>query len=153
MLRYRNRPVQRSVMLNEPKQHERRPDTGLDHDPHGREQRKPAHLMAGWKKTPRPHPDAQYEQQAQSGGSAVGKLDQGLVAGDRREHLAVAKRPVRTAPRAGLVADDPDDPDASAESDDPVEPPDPVVSANATGTATTADPTPSATANAPTRPT
>ncbi len=62
-------------------------------------------------------------------------------------------RPVRTAPRAGWVADDPDDPDASAESDDPVEPPDPVVSANATGTATTADPTPSATANAPTRPT
>ena len=62
-------------------------------------------------------------------------------------------RPVRAAPRAGLVADDPDEAETSAESDDPVEPPDPVVSANATGTATTADPTPSATANAPTRPT
>ena len=62
-------------------------------------------------------------------------------------------RPVRAAPRAGLVAADPDEADVSAESDDPVEPPDPVVSANATGTATTADPTPSATANAPTRPT
>ena len=99
MQRDRNRPVQRSVMLNEPEQHEGRPDTGLDHDPHGREQSKPAHFMARGKKTPRPHPDAQHEQQAQSGGSAVGKLDQGLVAGDRREHLAVAKRPVRTAPR------------------------------------------------------
>ena len=62
-------------------------------------------------------------------------------------------RPVRAAPRAGLGADDPDEAGVSAESDDPVEPPDPVVSANATGTATTADPTPSATANAPTRPT
>ena len=62
-------------------------------------------------------------------------------------------RSVRVAPRAGLVADDPDEADVSAESDDPVEPPDPVVSASATGTATTADPTPNATANAPTRPT
>jgi len=67
-------------------------------------------------------------------------------------------RPVRAAPRAGFVDPDPDDvvdaeSDDAAESEDPVEPPDPVVSANATGTATTADPTPSATANAPTRPT
>jgi hypothetical protein len=36
---------------------------------------------------------------------------------------------------------------------DPVDPPEPVVSANATGTDATADPTPSATASAPTRPT
>jgi hypothetical protein len=39
---------------------------------------------------------------------------------------------------------------APAEPDDPVEP---VVSANANGIATTAEPTPNATANAPTRPT
>jgi hypothetical protein len=46
------------------------------------------------------------------------------------------------------------DPDP-AESDefDPVEPAEPVVSANATGTDATAEPTPNATANAPTRPT
>ena len=67
-------------------------------------------------------------------------------------------RPVRAAPRDGFVDPDPDDvvdaeSDDAAESEDPVEPPDPVVSANATGTATTADPTPNATANAPTRPT
>jgi hypothetical protein len=36
---------------------------------------------------------------------------------------------------------------------DPVEPAEPVVSANATGTDATAEPTPNATANAPTRPT
>jgi hypothetical protein len=59
---------------------------------------------------------------------------------------------VRAAPRDGFVDPDPDDV-VDVESDDPVEPPDPVVSANATGTATTADPTPSATAKAPTRPT
>ena len=39
------------------------------------------------------------------------------------------------------------------ESDDPDDPPDPVVSANATGTDATAEPTPNATASAPTRPT
>jgi hypothetical protein len=46
------------------------------------------------------------------------------------------------------------DPDA-AEYDElgPVEPAEPVVSANATGTDATAEPTPNATANAPTRPT
>jgi hypothetical protein len=46
------------------------------------------------------------------------------------------------------------DPEA-AESDelDPVEPAEPVVSADATGTDATAEPTPNATANAPTRPT
>jgi hypothetical protein len=59
---------------------------------------------------------------------------------------------VRAAPRDGFVDPDPDDV-VDVESDDPVEPPDPVVSANATGTATTAEPTPNATANAPTRPT
>lgn len=36
---------------------------------------------------------------------------------------------------------------------DPDEPPEPVVSAKATGIAATAEPTPNATANAPTRPT
>ena len=65
---------------------------------------------------------------------------------------------MRAAPRDGFVDPDPDDvvdveSDDAAESEDPVEPPDPVVSANATGTATTAEPTPNATANAPTRPT
>lgn len=60
-------------------------------------------------------------------------------------------------PRAGLdlveeFDDDASDDDASAELD-PVEPADPVVSANATGTDATADPTPNATASAPTRPT
>ena len=60
-------------------------------------------------------------------------------------------RPVRAAPRDG--ADDVAADEADDESDEPVEPPDPVVSANATGTDATAEPTPSATANAPTRPT
>ena len=45
------------------------------------------------------------------------------------------------------------DPDEPAASDDSDEPDEPVISANATGTAATADPTPNATANAPTRPT
>jgi hypothetical protein len=36
---------------------------------------------------------------------------------------------------------------------DPVDPPEPVVSANANGIAAAAEPTPKATANAPTRPT
>ena len=57
-------------------------------------------------------------------------------------------RPARPARGDGLVAEE-----AADESDDPVEPPEPVVSANATGTDATAEPTPNATASAPTRPT
>jgi hypothetical protein len=60
-------------------------------------------------------------------------------------------RPVRTAPREG--ADDADADEADDASDEPAEPPEPVVSATATGTDATAEPTPNATANAPTRPT
>jgi hypothetical protein len=51
------------------------------------------------------------------------------------------------APLRGIESDD------APESEVPVDPADPVVSANATGTGTTAAPTPRATANAPTRPT
>ena len=43
--------------------------------------------------------------------------------------------------------------DESEGADDPVDPDDPVVSANATGTTATTEPTPNATASAPTRPT
>ena len=50
------------------------------------------------------------------------------------------------------VEDADDEPEAS-EPAEPVDPPEPVVSANATGTDATAEPTPNATANAPTRPT
>ena len=58
---------------------------------------------------------------------------------------------MRAAPREG--ADDADDDDADVASDEPAEPPEPVVSATATGTDAIAEPTPNATANAPTRPT
>jgi len=58
---------------------------------------------------------------------------------------------VRAAPRDG--ADDVDADEVDAASDEPVEPPEPVVSAKAIGTDATAAPTPNATANAPTRPT
>ena len=58
---------------------------------------------------------------------------------------------MRAAPRD--AADDVDPDEAVDASDEPVEPPEPVVSANATGTDATAAPTPRATANAPTRPT
>jgi hypothetical protein len=70
---------------------------------------------------------------------------------DFRGADAVARAPERAAPRfgaaltrAGSEALAPAEPDESAE---------PVVSANADGIATTAEPTPNATANAPTRPT
>lgn len=56
--------------------------------------------------------------------------------------------PDRTAPRAGRAVDVPEDESAL----DPVEPEEPVVSAAATGTDAIAEPTPRATANAPTRP-
>jgi hypothetical protein len=65
------------------------------------------------------------------------------------EPSAAPPRPDR-APRAGADVDAPAD---DASEPDPLDPAEPVVSANATGTATTADPTPNATANAPTRPT
>jgi hypothetical protein len=55
------------------------------------------------------------------------------------------------ADRAGAAVEDPDD-DVPAEFD-PVDPDDPVVSASANGTDEIADPTPRATASAPTRPT
>jgi hypothetical protein len=61
-------------------------------------------------------------------------------------------RPLRAGLDLGEDFDAASDDDASAELD-PVEPADPVVSANATGTDATADPTPNATASAPTRPT
>lgn len=50
-------------------------------------------------------------------------------------------------------AEAPDGTDAESEAFDPVEPAEPVVSAKATGTEPVAEPTPNATANAPTRPT
>jgi hypothetical protein len=61
---------------------------------------------------------------------------------------------VRACLRAGddVVAGVPDDAGDDDADDDPVEPADPVVSANATGAHATAEPTPNATANAPTRP-
>lgn len=60
------------------------------------------------------------------------------------------RRPVRVLTRLS-VRDDAES--LAAEEPDPVDPPDPVVSANATGTDAIAEPTPNATANAPTRPT
>ena len=59
----------------------------------------------------------------------------------------------RAAPRVGAFVDADDEPDPESAAPDPVDPAEPVVSANATGIATTAEPTPNATANAPTRPT
>lgn len=61
-------------------------------------------------------------------------------------------QPGREAPRDAWVDPDPDDL-VDAEPDDLTASDDPVVSAKATGTAATAEPTPNATANAPTRPT
>jgi hypothetical protein len=59
-------------------------------------------------------------------------------------------RPDRRAGAPALV----DDPAVAVDDDsEPVDPADPVVSANATGIAAIPDPTPRATANAPTRPT
>ena len=65
--------------------------------------------------------------------------------------LEAPPRP-RAAPREGAFVDVEVPEDESA-APDPVDPAEPVVSANATGIATTAEPTPNATANAPTRPT
>ena len=62
---------------------------------------------------------------------------------------ALAESPPDRAPRDGRAVDAPADESALA----PVEPAEPVVSANATGTDAIAEPTPNATANAPTRPT
>ena len=63
-----------------------------------------------------------------------------------------APRPARARDGTDVFAAD--DESAPAESTlDPDDPADPVVSANATGTDATAEPTPNATANAPTRPT
>jgi hypothetical protein len=66
-----------------------------------------------------------------------------------------APRPARAGTRdADFVDSEAPDPDPAASAEvDPAEPADPVVSANATGTDATAEPTPKATANAPTRPT
>ena len=55
----------------------------------------------------------------------------------------------RTGPRTDTLVDDP----AEADDSEPTDPAEPVVSANATGTAAIAEPTPNATASAPTRPT
>ena len=69
--------------------------------------------------------------------------------------LTEPPRPARAGPRDGaLVESDAADPEAAESAElDPDDPPDPVVSANATGTDATAEPTPNATAKAPTRPT
>jgi len=58
-------------------------------------------------------------------------------------------RPARTGPRAGTFVDAEAPASAELEPEDPAEP---VVSANAMGIDATAEPTPRATANAPTRP-
>ena len=76
-----------------------------------------------------------------------------MAAPPRRLDPAAEPRDARTGPRTDDLADDLADDEADDESEDPVEPADPVVSANATGTDATAEPTPNATANAPTRPT
>ena len=64
-------------------------------------------------------------------------------------------RPARAGPRDGAFVDsDAADPEPAESAElDPDDPAEPVVSANATGTDATAEPTPNATANAPTRPT
>jgi hypothetical protein len=56
----------------------------------------------------------------------------------------------RAVSRDGALVDDPADTDESVP--EPVEPAEPVVSATATGTEAIAEPTPNATASAPTRP-
>ena len=75
-----------------------------------------------------------------------------------RPDPAAAPPGARTGPRTvgDLVAgaeDEAGDEAEVEESDDPDDPADPVVSANATGTDATAEPTPRATASAPTLPT
>jgi hypothetical protein len=59
----------------------------------------------------------------------------------------------RAVSRAGTFVDAVCDPGRVSAALEPVEPADPIVSANATGIAAAAEPTPKATANAPTRPT
>ncbi|MBU3749951.1 MAG: hypothetical protein FGM52_05780 [Mycobacterium sp.] len=73
--------------------------------------------------------------------------------------MASEPAPMRREP-AGLEASCPPGravdfdavPDEASEALEPVDPPEPVLSAKATGTDTTAEPTPRATAKAPTRP-
>jgi hypothetical protein len=60
---------------------------------------------------------------------------------------------LRDVARAGDDVEAPSARDAESEAFDPVDPAEPVVSANATGIDPIAEPTPNATANAPTRPT
>lgn len=71
----------------------------------------------------------------------------------REPPAAGAAEPLRAAGREPRVAADFDAEPCDDESADAVEPPDPVVSAAATGSDATAAPTPRATARAPTRPT
>ena len=74
------------------------------------------------------------------------------TAAEAGEGLGVLRRgPTRPSNRGGRLGELEDD-DTEAESELDPGPFEPVVSANAIGAATTADPTPRATANAPTRP-
>ena len=70
------------------------------------------------------------------------------------EPASADPRPPARGPRAGEdFRDDDDDDDEESAELDPLDPADPVVSANAIGSEPRPDPTPRATANAPTRPT
>ncbi|CAN1569131.1 hypothetical protein MCEMIE22_03122 [Mycobacteriaceae bacterium] len=69
------------------------------------------------------------------------------------EPASADPRPPARGPRAGEDFRDDDDDDEESAELDPLDPADPVVSANAIGSEPRPDPTPRATANAPTRPT
>ena len=89
---------------------------------------------------------------------AVSKSEEKVTEESASEPAKPPPRPrLPRAPRAVLRAGDgveaPAGADAESEAFDPVEPAEPVVSAKATGIAPMAEPTPSATAKAPTRPT
>ena len=80
--------------------------------------------------------------------AAIAAAARGGAVLDFRGADAVARIVERVAPRFGVVVFA-----ADSEALAPAEPAEPVVSANAVGIAATAEPTPRATANAPTRPT
>jgi hypothetical protein len=80
-----------------------------------------------------------------------GEIPSAFVDGPPEPNAAPPSVTDRDPPRDGVARDRVDDDDSSTAL--AVEPSDPVLSAKANGSATTAEPTPNATASAPTRPT
>ena len=91
----------RIIVRGQPKQHQPCAHERFQNDENARQDQRLAPSAAPCEEPPTPNDQRSHEDQAHAGRDPVAELDDGLQLRRRRDHFAVAERPVAAAARAG----------------------------------------------------